>query len=133
MSLIKKEWRLELPPTLEAIEKFCVEFRLWREKTCAGLDAFSGELLLREALTNSVVHGCSEDSSKRVWCVIRAKVGRVVIAIWDEGEGFDWRAAWNRESDLSDDHGRGLEIFRCYASSVRFNPKGNAVVLIKKF
>jgi anti-sigma regulatory factor (Ser/Thr protein kinase) len=131
--LIKKEWRLELPPTLEAIEKFCVEFRLWREKTCAGLDAFSGELLLREALTNSVVHGCSEDSSKRVWCVIRAKVGRVVIAIWDEGEGFDWRAAWNRESDLSDDHGRGLEIFRCYASSVRFNPKGNAVVLIKKF
>ena len=133
MSLLKNEWRLELPPTLEAIEKFCVEFRLWREKTCAGLDAFSGELLLREALTNSVVHGCSEDSSKRVWCVIRAKVGRVVIAIWDEGEGFDWRAAWNRESDLSDDHGRGLEIFRCYASSVRFNPKGNAVVLIKKF
>jgi anti-sigma regulatory factor (Ser/Thr protein kinase) len=133
VSLLKKEWRLELPPTLEAIEKFCVEFRLWREKTCAGLDAFSGELLLREALTNSVVHGCSEDSSKRVWCVIRAKVGRVVIAIWDEGEGFDWRAAWNRESDLSDDHGRGLEIFRCYASSVRFNPKGNAVVLIKKF
>jgi len=133
VSLLKKEWRLELPPTLEAIEKFCVEFRLWREKTCAGLDAFSGELLLREALTNSVVHGCSEDSSKRVWCVIRAKVGRVVIAIWDEGDGFDWRAAWNRESDLSDDHGRGLEIFRCYASSVRFNPKGNAVVLIKKF
>jgi anti-sigma regulatory factor (Ser/Thr protein kinase) len=133
VSLLKKEWRLELPPTIEAIEKFCVEFRLWREKTCAGLDAFSGELLLREALTNSVVHGCSEDSSKRVWCVIRAKVGRVVIAIWDEGEGFDWRAAWNRESDLSDDHGRGLEIFRCYASSVRFNPKGNAVVLIKKF
>jgi anti-sigma regulatory factor (Ser/Thr protein kinase) len=133
VSLLKNEWRLELLPTLEAIEKFCVEFRLWREKTCAGLDAFSGELLLREALTNSVVHGCSEDSSKRVWCVIRAKVGRVVIAIWDEGEGFDWRAAWNRESDLSDDHGRGLEIFRCYASSVRFNPKGNAVVLIKKF
>jgi len=133
VSLLKNEWRLELLPTLEAIEKFCVEFRLWREKTCAGLDAFSGELLLREALTNSVVHGCSEDSSKRVWCVIRAKVGRVVIAIWDEGDGFDWRAAWNRESDLSDDHGRGLEIFRCYASSVRFNPKGNAVVLIKKF
>src|ERR1039457_5445659 len=95
---------LRTPPTLEAIEKFCVEFRLWREKTCAGLDAFSGELLLREALTNSVVHGCSEDSSKRVWCVIRAKVGRVVIDIWDEGDGFDWRAAWNRESDLSDDH-----------------------------
>ena len=133
MSLLKNEWRLELLPTLEAIEKFCVEFRLWREKTCAGLDAFSGELLLREALTNSVVHGCSEDSSKRVWCVIRAKVGRVVIAIWDEGDGFDWRAAWNRESDLSDDRGRGLEIFRCYASSVRFNPKGDAVVLIKKF
>jgi len=57
----------------------------------------------------------------------------VVIAIWDEGEGFDWRAAWSRESDLSDDHGRGLEIFRCYANSIRFNPKGNAVVLIKRF
>ena len=31
--------RMELPPTLDAIEKFCAEFQLWREGACAkGID-----------------------------------------------------------------------------------------------
>jgi anti-sigma regulatory factor (Ser/Thr protein kinase) len=127
------ELRVELAPTLEAIESFCLQFQHWRAIACADLDAFSSELLLREALTNSVVHGCAEDPGSRVSCVLRAKRGRLIMAIRDGGQGFDWRATWDQRPDSSDTHGRGIEILRHYASAVRFNPAGNSVTLIQRF
>lgn len=133
MSLRAGELRMMLDPTLEAIEQFSAFFRLWQVQTCAGLDAFSAELLLREALTNSVVHGSSSGSSHQIQVVLRAKRGRLLMAIEDGGDGFDWRAAWERRADSCDTRGRGVEIYRHYASRVRFNPKGNSVILIKRF
>jgi len=133
MTSLRSELRVELPATLEAIESFCVEFQRWRAVTCADLDAFSAELLLREALTNSVVHGVAKNPGERVSCVLRVKRGRLLIAIHDGGKGFDWRAAWNRRADASGTHGRGMEILRRYASAVRFNLSGNSVTLIKRF
>jgi anti-sigma regulatory factor (Ser/Thr protein kinase) len=125
--------RLELPSTLEAIERFCAEFEIWREGACPKVDAFAVELLLREALTNSVVHGCAGDPRKSICCVLRAKRDRLLIGVQDKGAGFDWRSAWDRKADPTDTHGRGIEIFRRYAEAVRFNSKGNSVTLIKKF
>jgi serine/threonine-protein kinase RsbW len=127
------EWRSELPSTLAAIEQFCGEFQVWRSVNCADLDSFSSELLLREALTNSVIHGCTGDPRKRITCVLRAKRGRLLIAVQDKGDGFDWRVARARQSNVTDTHGRGIEIFRLYADSVRFNARGNSVTLIKRF
>lgn len=127
------ELRVDLPATLEAIESFCLQFQRWRGTACADLDAFSSELLLREALTNSVVHGGAEDQRGRISCVLRVKRGRLIIAIRDGGQGFDWRAAWDRRAGPWDTHGRGIEIFRRYASAVRFNPSGNSVTLIQRF
>jgi anti-sigma regulatory factor (Ser/Thr protein kinase) len=128
------EWRFELAsPTLEAIEQFCLDFQPWRARHCPGLDAFSAELVLREALTNSVVHGCSGTPPNHIWGVLRAKPGRLLIYIGDDGAGFDWRAAWDRQAENSDSHGRGIEIFRRYANAVRFNSKGNSTTLVKKF
>jgi anti-sigma regulatory factor (Ser/Thr protein kinase) len=133
VSFERCEWRAELPATLVAIEQLCVEFRLWRISACAELNSFSAELLLREALTNSVLHGCSEDPHQRISCLLRAKPRRLVIAIRDGGDGFDWRAAVERRSDIADTGGRGIEILQRYASSVRFNSKGNSVTLVKRF
>jgi serine/threonine-protein kinase RsbW len=125
--------RLVIPSTLDAVEKFCAEFEIWRDGACAGVDAFGAELLLREALTNAVIHGCSGDPLKLICCVLRARRDRLLISIRDEGAGFDWRAAWDRQAEPTDEHGRGIEIFRRYAESVRFNSRGNAVTLIKRF
>jgi len=133
MSSRPGDWRFELSPTLEAIEQFCVDFQVWRAAYCAALDSFPAELLLREALTNSVVHGCSGTPPHHIWCVLRAKPGRLLISIRDDGAGFNWRASWDRQAENSDTHGRGIEIFRTYASAVRFNPKGNSVTLVKRF
>ena len=127
------EWRLELPATLAAVEQFCVDFRLWRSRACAMLDSFSAELLLREALTNSVLHGCAGEPGQLISCLLRVKPGRLVIAIQDAGQGFDWRSKWNRRSDVLDTSGRGIEIIRQYANLVRFNPKGNSLTMVKRF
>ncbi len=127
------ELHAEFPCTPEAIENFCGVFRQWRSGICARLDAFGSELLLREALTNSVRHACRDNAGKHVRCVLRVRPGRILIAVEDEGCGFDWRAMWRRQSAPSDVQGRGLELFRHYASRVRFSPRGNAVILIKRF
>lgn len=128
-----REWRCELPATLDAIEQFCREFHLWRRDACAGLNSFSAELLLREALTNSVLHGSAGDPRKRISCSLRAKRDRLIIAIRDQGRGFDWRAVWNRPADPTQTHGRGIGILRHYANRVRFSREGNSVTLIKRF
>jgi serine/threonine-protein kinase RsbW len=127
------EWRRDLPATLDAIEQFCRDFQSWRAVACTGLDSFAAELLLREVLTNSVLHGSAGDPRKRISCSLRAKPDRLIIAIRDEGEGFDWRAVWHRRGDPADSHGRGVQILREYASLVRFNRKGNSVMLVKRF
>jgi anti-sigma regulatory factor (Ser/Thr protein kinase) len=129
----RRERRSELPATLEAVEQFCAEFQLWRLGACADVNSFSSELLLRESLTNAVLHGCSADPRKYISCVLRAKPGRLLIAIRDAGEGFDWRSVWDRQADVSETNGRGIEMMRRYSSSVRFSRKGNSVMLIRRF
>lgn len=127
------EWRRELPATLEAVEQLCAEFHQWRGETCAGLNAFAAELLLREALNNSVIHGCLGDARKRISCSLRARPDRLTIVIRDEGKGFDWRSFWTRRGAPAETHGRGIAILRRYANLVRFNRAGNSVTLVKRF
>ncbi|HWE52030.1 MAG TPA: ATP-binding protein [Bryobacteraceae bacterium] len=130
---VRNEWRAEVPATLEAIDRFCRAFQFWRADTCARLDSFSAELLIREALTNSVIHGCAGNRRKRISCILRVKPGRLLIAIQDGGGGFDWRSVWGRRSNASDTRGRGLEILNRYATSVRFSSAGNSVIVVKQF
>lgn len=133
MSSRWREWLVELPATLEAIETYCHDFRQWRASAFRTLDLFAAELLLREALTNSIVHGCSQDPKRRICCFLRLKPGRLLIVVSDGGGGFDWHAAYGRRSESSDTRGRGIEILSQYANAVRFNAKGNVLTLIKRF
>ena len=64
--------------------------------------------------------------------MLRLKGRRLLIAVEDDGDGFDWRAAWGNSADLSDCSGRGIEILRKYANHVRYNDKGNVVAMIKR-
>ena len=131
-SLIRCEWRAALPATLQAAEEFFAEFRRRSRALMDKANCFAAELLVREALTNAVVHGSHADPAKRVRCSLRWKGGCLLIAVEDEGEGFDWRAAWNHEAEFPDGSGRGVEILRKYADRVRYNRRGNAVTMIKR-
>jgi hypothetical protein len=137
---LHSEWRFEMPSTLESIEGICSRFQTWRALHCAGLGAFPSEMLLREALANAVDHGANGSHNRNrgvvqgvVRSTFRAGRGSLFMVIHDEGKGFDWRAAWNRQAGPEAEGGRGIEILRRYASFVRFNTKGNTVMLLQRF
>jgi len=127
------EMRRALPATLQAVEEFLVDFRGWSRGLLDRVNSFAAELLVREALTNAVVHGCHTDPGKQVRCSLRITRRRLLIAVEDDGDGFDWRAAWRNPAALSACSGRGIEILRKYANRVRYNDRGNAVTMIKRF
>lgn len=127
------ELRRVMPATLDAIEEFLIEFHVRCAVMQNWVNCFTAELLLREALTNAVMHGCGADPGKQVRCAIRLRGRSLLIAVSDDGKGFDWRAALHREAELSDCSGRGISILRAYADRVRFNDTGNTVTLIKHF
>jgi anti-sigma regulatory factor (Ser/Thr protein kinase) len=120
------------PPTLEAIDAFVADFRVGGY---AGNEdeLFVAELLLREALLNAVEHGCQGRPLGCIHCAVRWRSKRLTIAVSDDGDGFDWHAAWNRLADPLGSSGRGIGILRKYASAVRFNKKGNTVTILKRF
>ena len=126
------EMRMVLPATLEAVEEFFVEFRRRSRAILDRGNCFAAELLVREALTNAVLHGSKGDASKNIRCILRLRGRRLFIAVQDDGEGFDWRAARSATAKVPECSGRGMQILRTYASRVRFNDKGNAATMIKR-
>ena len=77
-------------------------------------DAFAAELLIREAIANCLEHGCSGDPGKHILCVIRAKRGRLVIAVQDEGDGFfDWRYSGRKATGLGQQTPAAAESRSC--------------------
>jgi anti-sigma regulatory factor (Ser/Thr protein kinase) len=125
------EFRQEIPANLAAIEDFCLGVRRWALSLQLP-NRFAVELITREALTNAAVHGCGCDSSKQVTCVLRLRSGRVIIAVHDQGRGFDWRAVWARMPANDACCGRGMGIIRQYAHRLRFNRRGNSLIIIKR-
>jgi len=127
------EMRQELPATLQAAEEFIVDFRRRSQALLDRVNSFAAELLVREALTNAVVHGCRADPSKQVRCSLRLKGRSLLIAVEDDGAGFDWRATPGNPAALPGSSGRGIQILRKYANRVRYNRRGNAIAIIKRF
>ena len=131
-SLRKQELRMEFPATFPALDGFFHAFRTWAEDVRLPF-VFGPELLLREALTNAVVHGSDCDPAKAVLCILRWNGRRLLIAVRDCGPGFDWRTAMTRQGDDYACSGRGVDILRLYATRVRFHPPGNSLILLKRF
>lgn len=126
------EWRTKIRCTLDDVETFCQQFRAWHATACGARDAFISELLLREVLGNCVQHCATPDGWME--CVLRGGPNRLLIAVRDEGKGFDWKTF--RAKALSDNlgtSGRGLAIYRQYAHRVRFIELGNGVTLVRFF
>jgi len=124
--------RETLPASLGVLDTFCERIRKVLQEEGVGSDLFAVELLLREALTNAILHGSQENPSKKVHCELGIQDDCVTIIVADEGEGFPWRAAMERELRPLSSSGRGMGILRKYATSIQFNEKGNRVELKRR-
>ena len=70
--------------------------------------AFYIHLVMRELLNNAVIHGCGRDERKSVRYRIEVQGPNIIMQVEDEGDGFDWRAAKEKEVKLHEDRGRGV-------------------------
>jgi serine/threonine-protein kinase RsbW len=93
---------------------------------------FRLRVVLSEALSNAIVRGNGEDSSK--WVDVRAELGPEAIRVYvtDEGPGFDPTAVPEPISpeQLDEAQGRGLYLIRKLVDAVHFNEQGNSICMI---
>jgi serine/threonine-protein kinase RsbW len=92
------------------------------------------EMALLEALTNAVIHGNGENSSKAIYVTCRCYLdGEVVITVRDEGRGFDSSAVPDPtfKENLLLTHGRGIYLMKTLMDEVSFQV-GGAVVMMRK-
>ncbi len=118
-----------IPSRLDAVDDICHQARqfLVEQGLCAC--SFSVDLVLRESLNNSILHGHRGDSRKQVQATMRIGRRWIQIHIADQGPGFNWRKALQRPPDDTAPSGRGLAILKLYTDHLRFNRAGNTVTL----
>ena len=132
LGLRSGELRAEIPASQDAIESFCWQFQQWLSREVSTRHAFASELLLREALVNAVEHGCAGVPEQRIRCVVRGGKGRILIAVSDPGPGFDWASRIAFVPEAKATSGRGVLIYKNYATRIRFNTAGNSIFLYMK-
>jgi len=102
---------------------------------CAEGDLADLRLAIAEALSNAVIHGNREDPDKTV-CICAGCDGqsRLLIAVTDEGDGFDPTVLpdCTAAGNIGSSHGRGVFLMRCLVDDVEFNLGGRQVVLRKR-
>ena len=98
-------------------------------------DIFGIRLALEEALINAIKHGNQMDRARKVHIAYRLEPGHFEVHVTDEGSGFDPCDVPDpcAPENLERPCGRGLMLMRHYMSEVRYNDRGNAVVMSKLF
>jgi len=127
------DMRRSIPASAASAESISLEVRAALPKFCDEANAFAAELLLREALTNALVHGSACNPAKFISLALRLDAGHVFLAVSDGGAGFDWRRLMSHAAGECDVCGRGIEIFKLFANRVRFSREGSSVVLFRRF
>lgn len=129
---------IDFQTSLQQVTEICTDIRtLCQELQMEEADCFAIELLSREALNNAVLHSCSRDQQQKVTSTLYIKPQEVIIEVKDPGEGFDWQSmislviASNTNESTQEECGRGLYIYKSYASSIKFNRVGNSVRLYR--
>jgi serine/threonine-protein kinase RsbW len=96
-------------------------------------DVFGVRMALEEALVNALKHGHRGDTSKVVRVDYQVTPEKVLIEVEDQGPGFDPEDVADPldPRNLERSTGRGLLLIRHYMTWVRYEGRGNRVILCK--
>ena len=129
-TLQRKHWLIAAD--LAAVDGVCAELAAWLAEQGLAAHRFALDILAREALNNAVLHGGSQAPDRQVSCKVEIGAEAVRLQITDDGPGFDWQAAMQRDlAGAEQDHGRGLALYRLYADTIAFNTCGSSVMLVR--
>lgn len=130
------EWRREftfpgvlaqVPEHREQVMEFVSEYCPDQQKQIDLLVA------VQEALANAALHGCRDDASKMIHCVVRATAEEITISVLDPGRGFPLEIADPDNYKVTTlSHGRGLCMIRSLVDEVSFAHHGAEIVLRKR-
>jgi serine/threonine-protein kinase RsbW len=123
-----------LPSEVKVISPFVDKLMpLLRNCGCVPEDDSNVEVALREALANAIIHGNHENRRKRVHVACRCEPDEVLIAVKDEGKGFDVNNVPDPTApeNIESLHGRGIHVMKALMDEVRFE-EGGAVVHMRK-
>lgn len=102
---------------------------------------FELKVILNELILNAIKHGNKEDDSKFVKILVGlTKKDNAILLIEDCGKGFNYRCLMEMDQNdcIFDDicemkeTGRGILIVKNLSDRMKFNGKGNRVVIVKK-
>lgn len=114
---------------LENVDRLMKYLRLYMKKNHLEKESFACELIAREALNNAVVHVSGKDIDKKIRFLIEFRPHKIIMKISDEGPGFDWRKHLSKKCKSTETTGRGMLLFKLYASDFAYNEKGNEILL----
>lgn len=106
-----------------------------RRMPCAKEHFHEVELALTEGLANAVIHGNRRDPSKKVHISVDcANDEQLLIAITDEGEGFDPAALPDPTlaENIFSDHGRGVYLINFLMDQAEYRMGGRQVLMRKR-
>ena len=95
---------------------------------------FDIRLCLEEALINAMKYGNALKKEVPVELDVEAAPEEVRIQVKDQGPGFDVSRLekCTEEKNLYRDHGRGVYLIHQLMDEVRYNEKGNSLLMVKK-
>jgi len=96
-------------------------------------DIFAVHLAIEEAFLNAIKHGNKLDPNKEVKVDCSVNDDKVIIAISDDGSGFNPDSVPDPRygENLYKIEGRGLFLIRSYMHKVDFNKSGNRIRMIR--
>jgi serine/threonine-protein kinase RsbW len=98
--------------------------------------AFGIDLAVREAVTNAVLHGNSQDESKFVDITLKSSPDAVEISVHDQGPGFNPADVPDptAEENILKTSGRGIFFMRSFMDQVDWliRPEGGTTVRMVK-
>jgi serine/threonine-protein kinase RsbW len=85
--------------------------------------------VVAEAVANAMLYGNDGDPSRRVIVEIEVAADRLVVAVSDEGDGFDHQLVPQPigEESIEATRGRGLFMIHRLADHVKFNDTGSTI------
>lgn len=124
-------YRIELTTDIsrvgEVVDSICS--RCFADTPPTPRTLFRVATVLAEAVANAMLYGNDGDPLRRVVIEVVLEADRLVIAVSDEGDGFDHRVGPQPidEESIEATRGRGLFMIHHLADSVVFNDRGNTI------
>lgn len=94
------------------------------------------QIAINEAVNNAILHGNKNCPNKQVQIALKTKDDQLIIKIKDSGNGFegnkkvDFLEKNYEKHGILKESGRGLLIIRQVVDELKYNEKGNEMILV---